>query len=481
MAAITFLAEKLLKEAKLNLLKENEQKEDEKNIFLISFYENYQQSDKYLGNWGFKSLDGKGTKIPLSNINITRYIINKISLLYKKEPERTLYYPDKNMPEIQQKSYTEWASFNPAYDVYMKYAERYKNLLDKVLFRPVVDTYNKCWRFYIETYYKPLFWEMDSLNPVAYLLMVAPNTEQFGRPERWFQFWSKEEFFFVQPETQNIRTWFIDQNGERVDYQGQNPYGIIPFVELRSQLPVTQYNSPGAIDIVSTNQAINVALNNIHVAMQYQSFGIVWKTGRADSGNTQIRISPFIVNEIGEEETMNVLNLNPMLQESAETIQKHVSMLGKAYGVNINFTLEASPVSGVSLIIQNIDLLESREDGIDIAIMQENEIYKVLCVLQDHHKKDLPDKEPKLIKEARVRLNFTDIDFPVNIQDDLAMRDWQIRNNIKTPLDYMDNELDFEEKKKLHQLNKEINGNLSRADKLKMAFQPDGKEVLAAD
>ena len=472
--AISSIAERAVKESKAELMSRNQQLEEKKNIKLLDFYENMQISDEYLGNWGFKGEDGKD-KIPLSNVNITKQIIDRISMLYKREPERKLISKtDDKLTEDQEAIYAQWAAFNPNYDMMLKYAERYKNLLHKVLFRMHVNPEQQNWDFFVDTYYRAHFRGFDNLHPFAYSILMEPNAEYFEEGEQWWLFVSDEDMFFYEPNRQKRKTEFMMPDGTIVDYEGVNPYGVMNLVELRSEPAVTKYGVSGAIDLVNSNQAINVAVNNIHVAIQYQSFGIVWQTGEITQQRNTIKVSPFNVYVVDTGESLNSLDLNPKLLESFESINHHIKLIGNSYGVNINFSVEATAVSGVSLTIQNIDLLERREDSIDVAVNQENEIYNKLQIIQDFHKNDLSKNEPKLIKDVKVSLNFADLDFPVGLDEELKERDWNIERNIKTPLDYMDPDLDEETKMKEFEKNKRINGQMSSIDELAQELNPEG-------
>ena len=92
--------------------------------------------------------------------------------------------------------------------------------------------------------------------------------------------------------------------------------------------------------------------------------------------------------------------------------------------------------------------------------------------MQKYHKNDLNENEPTLIAESTLSLNFADLDFPVNLEDELKERDWYIVTNIKTPLDYMDADLTEEEKMIEFQKNKAINGQLSATEELETLLNP---------
>ena len=443
--AISSFAESAVKETAQQLFGQNRLKEESKDYKLLNFYEDMQVSEEYLGSWGFKGDKTGKYKIPLSCLNITKFIIDKISLLYKKPPDRKMYLPgdretaegdqDKNEEAIQN-----WISYNPSFNVYMKYAERYKNLMHKILFRPFINPMKKEWQFFIETYFRPHFWELDPRNPYAYSIKMDRNMEEFKADkidQEWWLYMSPNEMFFYQPATGKKKTDFRTATGKPMDYNGVNPYGILPFVEMRKRPPITQWGSAGAIDLVDTNQQINVAINTIHLAIQYQSFGIIYKKGKQEDDSETIKISPFVVNEVDLEESLESITLNPDFINAFNAVEKHVQAIAKIYGVNLNFAIEASPVSGVSLMIQNIDLLENRENDIDLAIMQENSIFNVIRTMQKIHKSELPKNEIILPDKYMVSLDFKEMDFPVNIDDKLKEKEFNLKYNLTNPIRMM--------------------------------------------
>ena len=102
---------------------------------LKDYLEDRQTKNEYIRDWGFKLKDGS-TDLPLQSVNITAKIINKISLTYKYQPKRMLM----DLKEGQEDSLALWYADQPEFGLGFKYAERYKNLLGKVLY-PCVDSY----------------------------------------------------------------------------------------------------------------------------------------------------------------------------------------------------------------------------------------------------------------------------------------------------------------------------------------------------
>ena len=127
-------------------------------------------------NYGFLYED-KSNIIPPATVNITKKTIDKISLVYKWQPRRELdITKEKNKQkretleegvafEPEKDAYSEWVALNPRIDRALKKAERMKNLLHHVLFRPWYWKETNKWEFYIETEFEPHFVKGDPIHP----------------------------------------------------------------------------------------------------------------------------------------------------------------------------------------------------------------------------------------------------------------------------------------------------------------------------
>jgi len=425
---------------------------------LLDFYEDRQMQDKYLTDYGFKKKD-KTTDLPISSYNITRKVIDKISLVYKNAPERML-------KDQEDDAYNQWVSDNPKFNLAMKKAERYKNLLGKILFRPHYK--DDKWVFFIETMYEAHFLEGDPLNPVAY---SYPKKQILSSPENvnddWWVFWSDEFYFFYIPGTKKVS---YDPNYP----DGVNPFGIIPFVELRDDFPVNQYDCSGAVSLISANENINIAMNDLNLMIHFQAFDqqVVKGVNPSDIKGKTLETGPNKLLVLGTPDAdLSLLGYNPKIMECIEAIKFNIQTIGWTYNLSINWSVEGNPASGFSLMVQNIDLIEAREDDVEIAEIGEKEIYNVLSKMVSFH-----SIQPKLPEDAVLLVNFADIDFPVNQKEQLDERDWYISHNIKTPLDYMDADLDEAEKLAKFYENKKLNGSLTAAEETRLNLEDQGVE-----
>jgi hypothetical protein len=146
-------------------------------------------------------------------------------------------------------------------------------------------------------------------------------------------------------------------------------------------------------------------------------------------------------------------------------------MIGNMYNVNIKWSIDGSAPSGFSLLVQNIDLLESREDDIEYAESYEKEIYDVIQVQDDIL--GLGNKLPVRDKNNKLYVDFQEVNFPVNAAEEREKWDWEIEKNAKTIVDYIqsDQGLTDEEAMERYEENKKINTNLTpRQQALREAF-----------
>jgi hypothetical protein len=469
------LAEEEVKKTIARARQEVQIAESEVKQKLRDFYNGYQTSDDYLGDYGFKKKDGKYI-VPLVAVNITKKVIDKISLVYKYAPVRSLELEEETDEEgnvvEQEDAYVTWIAANPRFNLALKTAERRKNLHHRVLFRPWYD--GKRWKFFIDTEYDAHFLSGDPLHPVAYSYLIKRDvTDTVDVSEDVYVFWSDELYFFFNASGE---VWTTQPDGE--DFQGVNPFGVIPFIEMLDEEPVDMYaETPGAVTLMQANQAINVALNNVNVALHYQSFDQPYMTGVDEKFAANIQVGPQKAIVLPNDATAGLLGYSPKMQESIEVIKGQLQLISWTYNMTMNLSMEGTPASGFSLIVQNIDLLEARHDDVELATVQEKELYQVLRAQQSFWK----PKGEMMLPDAQLRVDFQEVDFPVNQKDEMERWDWRIEKNAATELDLIMSEnpdMNREEAIEKWNENKALNKRFGAAEKIREALREEGGVVM---
>jgi len=263
--------------------------------------------------------------------------------------------------------------------------------------------------------------------------------------------------------------------------EGENPYGIMPMVELRKDFPVDQYDCIGAVDLMTANKNVNIALNNLNLMIHKQAFDQLVISGQSPDDVKRVQTgADYAIVSDNPDTTYSLLGYSPKITESIEAIKANIQIIAYTYNLSIDWAIEGTPASGFSLVVKNIDLSEAREDDVELAELVEDQMYKIVSKMQDYHKtyKQLDPGEPMLPLDAKIMVDFEEsLRLPVQQSEELASRDWDIKNNIRTPLDYMDSDLDEEQKLEKYNRNKAINGNLSAIDQVRNNLQQAGVEI----
>jgi hypothetical protein len=459
------LSADLIKEAILKARREKLEEYNDIRNKSVEFYRGLQYSSEYLEKYGFNY-----SKVPPLAINLTKKIVDKISLCYKWAPDR--YLDDEKDTD----QYRDFLADTPQFNESLKDAERYKNLLGNILFRIWYDDKRKIWRFFIEHDFDPWFLEDDPLNPIAYSILVKPNVRNVKNKDKvedmLWMFWSDEEYFYYDADGKRI----ADKNHPDM----KNPFGMMPIVEMRDSLAVDEYDCYGCLDVVNANQSINVDLMSLSYMVHWQAHSKPYIMGADPDKVKDIKTGSDEWLVISDRDvTVGNLSLTPLMQETIETIKFKIQQIAWSHNLSINWTVEGSAPSGFSLIVQNIDLLEAREDDIEIAQMQEKQIYKVLARLSN--RLGTPIKLPENMIPS---VQFQDYKFPINQAEELNRLDWEIEHNVISYVDLIQNkypDMDEAEAIELFNKNKRINGKMSFRDVLAQKIGEQGGEVKPED
>ena len=289
--------------------------------------------------------DSTISKVVMGNINITKRIIDRISLVYMQPPIRqytredvTDLFVDKNLK--------------------LQRLERMTNLLDAVLLKPcwrIKDDGSGCIEYDIITDYEPMFDE-DPLKPTAIVYPITSRASVMDTtPDMWV-YWDKDHTFSFD-ETGTKYT--ADDNPDMI-----NPYGVLPFIEcFREGKPEFSYlDTNASFDLISTNLGINVAETNKNANVMFQSFGYLFINGNIDSDDLQVGQDK--INFLGVDGTMNIVSPPNAIPALDESIQSSYKMLSQNYHLPTSFVEGTTAQSGVALRLRNQELQDDRKSDI---------------------------------------------------------------------------------------------------------------------
>ena len=286
------------------------------------------------------------SKVPIGNVNITKRIINRISLVYMESPIRTYTKEDV----------TDYFSGK---DHKLQRLERMTNLLDGVLIKPcwrIKDDGSECIEYDIIMDYEPIF-DTDPLKPHAIVYPIAQKAEVLDTTPEQFAYWDSENHFIFD---KNGKMYTHDDNPDMV-----NPYGVLPFVEcFRDGKPETDYlDTNASTDLIQTNLAINVAETNKNANIMFQSFGYLFVNGAGIDKDT-MQIGQDKINYLGVDGSISIVSPPNAVPALDESIQSSYKMLAQNYHLPISFVEGTSAASGVALKLRNTELTDDRKSDV---------------------------------------------------------------------------------------------------------------------
>ena len=309
----------------------------------------YEAMDYYKGN----TIDytskyfSKSTlsKVVTGNVNVTKRVIDRVSLVYMSPPVRT--YSKEDLPDLFVDK-----------DMKLQRLERVTNLLDAVLFKP-------CWRmgengghieYDIIWDFEPIFGD-DPLNPSAIIYPIAKKATVLDTtPELW-AYWDAENHFTFDA---NGKHYTADDNPEMI-----NPYGRLPFIECyREGKPEMDYLDTNASnDLIATNLEINVAETNKNANVMFQSFGYLFVNGAGIDKDT-MQIGQDKINFLGADGTISIVSPPNAIPALDESIKSSYKMLAQNYHLPTSFAEGTTAESGVALRMRNQELTDDRKSDV---------------------------------------------------------------------------------------------------------------------
>ena len=368
---------------------------------LVDYYQ-YQSTEQYINKYFGGSLQ---QEIPLYTTNITKKIINRISMVYKDNPVR-MYNNEQNddiTDLMLRKNYK------------LKGMERIHNLVGTMLVHVLWNEAEE------KLEYRPVLEYEVTLNPdnpmeiMSVLYPVEKTTDDIMQHQNdKFIFWSKEHHYMI--DSQNKITQINEDN--------VNPYGILPFVTIQPNTAIDEYFNIGeGADIALANQQIDISMTMLQHHIR-SAGGQMFVSGRVDTDNIKLGLNKVVVIEDG---SLGTVNNSTDIGAIMEGIKHQIQHICSNHHIAFDFGI-ATQKSGVSIRLENLELLEARQDDVEKFRMVEKDIHKIeQKILETEMNLALPDD---------FHVDFAEIDFP-DPDKEMAQWDWWIKNGIKDKIDYI--------------------------------------------
>ena len=282
-------------------------------------------------------------QIPCPNINITKRVIDRISLVYMKAPIRE--YSNENVID-----------FFHHKDFKMQRLERLTNLLECVLVKPTWR--NEHIEYDIIRDWEPLFYGDDPLEPTGITYPLQVRSSVLDTTAELWAYWDMENHFIYEKGTG--KKMAQDGNEDMV-----NPYNMLPFVKCyRDGKPESSYFDTDASScLIATNTSINVAEYNKNANIMFQSFGFGYITG-SNIEKEQLDIGQDKWSFLGHDGVLNMVAPPNSVPALTDSIKESYKMLAQNYHLSVSFVEGTTAESGVALRLRNQELMDSRRSDV---------------------------------------------------------------------------------------------------------------------
>lgn len=376
-------------------------------------------------------------RLQLEFSNITREIVDQVSMLYKKPAKRTLLVGGKPVSDEIAARYAEMTRVSQL-DSVMKRVNRFTTLLNTVgvqvawrkdclcldiLTPDLVDVAQDPWDpttavavLIYRSFYNTMSWD-KAVNPYTDKILVVA--------------WTAEQHMV------------FDNMGRRqpqlANDQGVNPYGMIPVAWFRDAHPMGCFFNDGSYDLVQAQESLNIKLTELNYLLKMQAFSVPVIIQDDTPGTVTIDPSVFVhiplksIPGAGQPD-FKFVSPDPKVNELLEAIRDMTVRTARSWGISPDaFKLVGSATSGFALRMQNMRLLERREDDADIYAVAEQNLFRVMRAVWNAHSPE----GAKIPEEAELSVDFTEPVFPED--PDAEQRRWEslVRQGLKSKADWL--------------------------------------------
>ena len=309
------------------------------------------------------------TQIAISNNNITRRIINRISGVYLNSPDR----------KTEANGYEELTrGKTPRF----RRAERLTNLLKYIALKVTVR--DGKFDYDIIKDFEPIFGD-DPLVPIGITFPIAVSSAVLDDSDEIWEVWTDQDYFRVIKGGDIIPD---EANPEHI-----NPYGIMPVMFIHADgVPEGSFTDVDpCLDLIETNLSINIAETEKNANIRFQSFGYPWITG-ADT-DQEILISQNAFTKLPLNAKMGIESPPNTISSVTEAIKFKYAYISLNYGLDAQFAEGTAQESGLSRQMRNLELTESRSGQLSTWRDVETDAYKIeQAIAKVEFKKTWPDE-----------------------------------------------------------------------------------------
>ena len=368
-------------------------------------------------------------------LNFVTRTIKRQSLAYRQRPKRTLIDRESGEPikpeDAANDIYADMMS-NVDIDRRMKEAERMSRLLNTMHIEVVPRNNTIDWEFRLGNSTIVVQNPMDYLSYSKLAYRWEPVDPDTLEPTLGFVYWTEDEHFFADESGRGYGMSLED---------GSNPYdGKIPIVIVR-QLEQDDYWGRLGADLVDANESAMVQFGNAWEIALYQTHGQPFGVNITKNDGETVAVGPknpiFVRNVHKDMETPSLSFVAPEsdVMNTLELIQRYLDWDAASEGLpRSSWATDVIEESGISKYMDNVEMLENRDDGIAQWVNIERELFETSVMVYNrwavaHGKKPMPEN-------ITIDVVFPDASFPESPTEAATRWTVEITGNMASLVDY---------------------------------------------
>ena len=340
-------------------------------------------------------------------VNIVKKVVDLKARVYADEPKRSV-----DGTEADKALFAEIAE-QAALSIKMKTASRYVKLCKTCLARPV-------WRngrLDLDILTPDILDVTTGESPEDIQAVLVTHYPDNGKSEEvTYALWTLE-------------TWQrLDYRGNQTD-GGPNPHGVLPFVPLWDRAPTDSFWIAGGEDLIVMQEAVNKALVDLLHTLEFQGFGLGWIRG-AEGGGI-LDTGPGKIIELPKEGELGIAAPQAPIDEVVGAIDRLMKWCAVSNGLpGSSMSVDPTDESGVSKIVGNVELEESRRDDIALWRMYERRVFATIRAVWNFH-----NSGRKLSDAATLAVDFADPKPDTSEKDQAATWELLLSMGLISPVD----------------------------------------------
>lgn len=313
-------------------------------------------------------------------INLLKRLIDKLSTIYSKAPEREVYGTE------QDGELWDWYIDNFNLNVEMQIANEYFNMHKACALEPYLDAEFK-------PRLRPIPFDrffvcsddmQNPLNPTHFIKVMGKTVVEYTDGKK-----TNSEIVTILHCYTDKEFLIIDNKGRvreemmrKYETDGINPYGKIPFVYMNRSK--TRVNPQGDTDLMAMTTLIPILITDINYALMFQSFSVIYTI---DVDDEKLVLNPNTVISMKSDPTAGtkpeVGSIKPDVDsdKAFAAVQEQLALWLQSRNIRPGATGQVSGdnmASGISKMVDEMDTTNERKKTIPFFKSAEYDLFKLI-------------------------------------------------------------------------------------------------------